>query len=306
MRAFVAVTDHDWFEFLRARPELDEVNFWQPSGSSRFRALDPGELFLFKLHAPQNYIVGGGFFQHFSTLPHDLAWDFFGEKNGAASLPEMRRRIERYRRVPEDRRADYQIGCILLTSPFFLSEAEWIRVPEDWAPNIVRGKTYDLARQPGLRLWEDVRARLQGSTIMDEPLEQPSVYGPPILVTPRLGQGTFRALVTDTYERRCAVTGEKALPVLDAAHIRPVSEGGRHLVDNGLLLRSDVHRLYDRGYVTVTPDHRFLVSRRLKDDFENGEPYFPYHGQGIWVPSRHDLRPRRDSLQWHADSVFRG
>src|SRR5207245_78783 len=41
----------------------------------------------------------------------------------------------------------------------------------------------------------------------------------------------------------------EALPVLHAAHIRPVSEGGRHLVTNGLLLRSDVHALFDRGYV---------------------------------------------------------
>jgi putative restriction endonuclease len=40
-------------------------------------------------------------------------------------------------------------------------------------------------------------------------------------VQPRLGQGAFRLLVTDAYQRRCAVTGERTLPVLDAAHIRP-------------------------------------------------------------------------------------
>jgi len=52
MKLYVGVTDNDWFRFLRDRPHLDEVNFWQPSGSSRFRALDPGGLFLFELHAP--------------------------------------------------------------------------------------------------------------------------------------------------------------------------------------------------------------------------------------------------------------
>lgn len=303
MRAFVAVTDKNWFDFLRARPEIDEVNFWRPRGSGDFKAIVPGELFLFKLHAPLNFIVGGGFFQHSPRLPVDTAWDFFREKNGAASLFEMRRQIERYRGAAEDRHANYDIGCILLVSPFFFDEAEWIPVPEDWAPNIVQGKTYDLRSGLGQRLWDDVRVWLQGSLIMDEPVEQPSLYGTPTLVTPRLGQGTFRALVTDTYERRCAVTSEK---VLDAAHIRPVSEGGRHLVENGLLLRSDIHRLYDRGYVTVTPDQRFLVSRRLKDDFENGEPYVPFHGQEIWVPSRAEQRPLREFLEWHADTVFRG
>jgi len=85
-----------------------------------------------------------------------------------------------------------------------------------------------------------------------------------------------------------------------------VSAGGRHRVDNGLLLRSDVHRLYDRGYVTVTPGRRFLVSRRLKDDFDNGEPYVPFLGRRIWVPQRPDLHSRRELLEWHADAVFRG
>jgi putative restriction endonuclease len=90
-------------------------------------------------------------------------------------------------------------------------------------------------------------------------------------VRQRLGQGTFRLLITDIYQKRCSVTGEKVLPVLQAAHIQPVSEGGTHRVDNGLLLRSDVHTLFDRGYVTVAPDFRVMVSSRLKKDFDNGE-----------------------------------
>ena len=104
MRTFVGVTDNDWFRFLRARPELDEVNFWQPSGRTRFRALQPGEPFLFKLHSPHDFVVGGGFFAHFSLLPHRLAWEFFEEKNGAASLEEMEQRIGKYRRAAEPRK----------------------------------------------------------------------------------------------------------------------------------------------------------------------------------------------------------
>lgn len=87
------------------------------------------------------------------------------------------------------------------------------------------------------------------------------------------------------------------------AHKRP---GGQHRIDNGLLLRTDIHRLFDRGYVTVTPDHRFRVSRRLKSDFDNGEPYYPLDGREIWVPARLEAQPSREFLEWHADSVFRG
>jgi putative restriction endonuclease len=57
VRLFVAVTDKSWFDQLSASAPHDEVNFWQPSGTTQFRALRPGELFLFKLHAPNNFIA---------------------------------------------------------------------------------------------------------------------------------------------------------------------------------------------------------------------------------------------------------
>ena len=72
----IAVTDGDWFEMLRQQPNLGEVNFWAPSAAN-FRALQPGELFLFKLHAPRNVIVGGGIFAYANALPCSLAWEAF-------------------------------------------------------------------------------------------------------------------------------------------------------------------------------------------------------------------------------------
>lgn len=121
----------------------------------------------------------------------------------------------------------------------------------------------------------------------------------------RLGQGAFRVLVTDIYKRQCAVTGERALPALDAAHIKPVSEEGRHRIDNGLLLRSDIHKLFDAGYVTVAPDYSFLASRKLKNDFDNGEEYLQLSGTKLWLPKRSEDRPNREFLEWHADVIFR-
>ena len=79
-------------------------------------------------------------------------------------------------------------------------------------------------------------------------------YGEPLLIRPRLGQGAFRVLVTDIYQRRCAVTQERTLPALEAAHIRPYGEGGQHEAQNGLLLRRDIHSLFDAGYVNRMKD----------------------------------------------------
>jgi putative restriction endonuclease len=302
MRIRIAVTDNDWFRFLRQQPGIDEVNFWQPSGERAFRALNPGELLLFKLHSPLDFIVGGGFFVRFVSFPYTFVWEAFGPKNGAATIDEMRRRIEKYRRAPVG--PNDPIGCIILGQPFFWDERRWIPVPEDFARNIVQGKTYEADSATARRLWEEVSLRLSLSAA--EIAEPRPMYGEPVLQRLRLGQGTFRTLITDNYQRRCAVTGEKALPVLEAAHIRPVGEGGQHRLDNGLLLRADVHRLFDAGYVTVSPEGRFLVSHRLKDDYDNGEPYFPFHGKAIWVPGDPTSQPDRQALEWHSDAVFRG
>ena len=312
MRAYVAVTDYDWFRDLRdQRPPVDEVNFWQPGGQRLFRALAPGELFLFKLHSPRNYVVGGGFLAATSLLPVTLAWDTFGRKNGARSLLEMRERVARYRRAVADPRADYTVGCIVLAEPFFLDERDWIPVPLDFQLNTVQGKTYDLTAGTGRALYDTVQARLATLrptvvTAVHEPTPPGAVPHALILARRRLGQGAFRVLVTDSYERRCAVTGERTLPVLDAAHIRPVASGGEHQADNGLLLRSDIHTLFDRGYVAVTADHRFEVSRRLREDFENGRHYYALAGTPVRVPAAPERRPAPHLLTWHAEHVFLG
>src|SRR5262249_37876039 len=152
-----------------------------------------------------------------------------------------------------------------LTQPFFFAERDWISVPASWSPNIVTFKTYDASEGDGAALWTAIQERLARSEVPMVPAaaEQPR-YGAPKLVRPRLGQGAFRVMVTDAYRRRCAITGERTLPALEAAHIKPFAEGGSHNPSNGLLFRRDIHALFDIGYVTLTPDLRFNVSRRIK------------------------------------------
>jgi putative restriction endonuclease len=93
MRGYVAVTDTDWYEFLSARPELTEVNFWRPRSKNRFAALNPGEFFFFKLKAAEGNPVVGGIFADWEPSPLSVAWEFYREGNGAASLDELRRLI---------------------------------------------------------------------------------------------------------------------------------------------------------------------------------------------------------------------
>lgn len=297
IRLVVAVTDKDWFDHLRLIPQLDEANFWSPSPSS-FRALTAGELFLFKLHSPNDFIVGGGVFAYANVTPCSLAWEAFGEKNGASSFPQMRAHIARYREAAESDRSDFPIGCRILTTPFFLPPERWIPVPASWARNIVKFKTYSTAEEDGLHLWNAVQAHLAAARA-GAVREEQARFGAEQRFRPRLGQGSFRMLVTDSYDRRCAVTRERTLPVLDAAHIIPYGEGGTHQPSNGILLRRDIHSLFDRGYVTVTPELRFEVSRRIREDYENGRDYYALHGREVAVPPSSGLRPDPVALRWH-------
>lgn len=137
MKMYVGLTDYNWHSILKDA-DCDEVNFWKPSGVS-FKAIDANELFLFKLHSPNNYIVGGGFFVKYSILPTYLAWDAFGIKNGARNLEKLNESVAKYRNNDSK-----NIGCIILTEPFFFSEQDWIPVPPDWSKNIQTGKTYSI------------------------------------------------------------------------------------------------------------------------------------------------------------------
>jgi len=282
-----------------------------------FRAIARGEPFLFKLRSPHKAIAGFGFFERYESLPAWLAWDCFEEMNGAADFDAMVDRICRLRRAddPSDRSGDFQIGCVMLSAPVFFDEDEWIEPPKDWArTGIQRGKTYDLQVGEGRRVFRQCLERAQALSrywnIEPAPPEEfgedPERYGTPVLIRPRLGQGLFSLAVRDAYEGACAITREHSVPVLEAAHIKPYSRGGQHRVSNGLLLRRDLHRLYDRGYVTVTPDYCFRVGDRLRDEFKNGRTYYDLNGAKIHLPEQPALRPSQQLLDWHQKDVFKG
>jgi putative restriction endonuclease len=216
----------------------------------------------------------------------------------------MRARIARYRRTDPNDRSDFEIGCRILTQPFFFDEGDWIAMPPSWSANIVSFKTYNTGDAEGLALWEAVNDRLARPEFagMAEPAAR---FGEPHLIRPRLGQGAFRVVVTDIYQRRCAVTQERTLPALEAAHIRPYGVGGDHEARNGLLLRRDIHSLFDAGYVTVTPQLHFEVSRRIREEFENGRHYYALHGQPVSTPQEARQRPDPAALSWHNEHCFR-
>lgn len=206
MNFWVGITDSDWYSFHAGKDFVEEVNFWSPSART-FKAIAWGQPFLFKLKG-RPFIGGGGFFTKSFQLPLGIAWETFVEANGAATFAEFQRLI-RANRNDKEVQEDPVIGCTVLVEPFFFDENDWIhfRLPA----GIQTGKRFDAREPEGNALWAQVQMRLaetERKTFGPATIaaQESSRFGKPALVIPRLGQGSFRLLIADAYQRRCAMT----------------------------------------------------------------------------------------------------
>lgn len=313
MTPFVANTDRRWFDFLSTRMTggvIDEVNFWQPRSKRPMKRMQPGEPVFFRLKKPTYAIAGYGFFAHFECLTIEMAWRLFGWRNGADSEAAFLDRIGGYRRAdlldPAQRRR--LMGCTILRDVRLWPDHVWMPWNDSrgWQRNIVQGRT-----ETG-RNASDLLARLALDT---QPLPadlgerfHPLDFDERVFVERRVarreGQGTFRLRLQAAYGG-CAITGECTQPVLDAAHIQPYLGPASNHVQNGLLLTKEWHTLFDSGYVTVTPDYQIKVSEALREVWNNGHRYYPFHGQPLRrCPQSDALKPSRDALAWHAEHCF--
>ena len=244
-------------------------------------------------------------------MPQSCLYRSRGKHLGSRTTLEVMTRCgcasEGYVIVRNHHRATTRLGPGLSSNRFSFQESFGFRNQLRRANSIVVGKTYSTEDQEGLRLWERVietsQAALRPFAGVAEPQRR---FGEPTLIVPRLGQGAFRVSVTDAYGRTCAISGGKVLPALDAAHIKPYSFGGTHEVSNGILLRRDIHSVFDAGYVTFDEDLRFVVSDRVRSDFNNGEEYRRLHGQRLNLPAMSIHQPQQEVLRWHNQNKFLG
>lgn len=304
VKIYIGNTDLRWFDFLANAGELDEVNFWQPSPRN-FRAVGPGEFFAFRLKSPRNVIGGFGIVSNLQVLPIQLAWETFGTKNGVASLDDFITKIQSYR--SEERvTPNTEIGCRILVQPVFLKQEFWQPLPDNWSGNIVSGRSYNTDESDGRDLWQRLDELYQFYQARNiSQLQEPSRrFGDPTLIRPRLGQGAFRISVIEAYKRECALSAGRVLPALEAAHIKPFHLGGEHVESNGILLRRDIHSVFDAGLATFDADFKFVVSPKVKEIFNNGHEYRRLHGQRLSLPSNPEHHPAQSALEWHRDQRF--
>ena len=279
---YVGITDTNWFSLLREdyiNGELgDRVNFWTP-GTREFKAIEPGELFLFKLHnkkstGEKGEIVGGGYFSYYEHMSILNAWDKYGRGNGRESLQKMQESIKGMQQK-NNMEIGTEIGCIILDNVFFLDK--WIDEPSDWGKSIVSGKRYTTDTEVGAELFETVSLSIKSQSKteseiiheINEEIKTLELQGAERLavIKTRVNQSVFRERLLNKYTTCCLCKVQNPA-LLIASHIKPwtASEPNEKLdVENGFLLCPNHDALFDGGYITFGDDGKIIISDRLSE-----------------------------------------
>jgi hypothetical protein len=115
-------------------------------------------------------------------------------------------------------------------------------------------------------------------------------------VVQRRGQTKFRGELLSAYYGRCCISGCDVTDALEAAHISPYNGPQTNHVTNGLLLRADLHTLFDLGLLTISGAMRVVLAPRLRDT-----AYGEFHGRTLTLPTTAAMRPNTVLLAEHRE-----
>ena len=154
-------------------------------------------------------------------------------------------------------------------------------------------------RKANLKTQNVIEKWMKSSSVRRKPPTLKPVKFKKVSIQQRQGQAEFRQALMIAYNYKCAVTGCDVRDTLQAAHIVPVSNSGQHRIQNGLLLRADIHNLFDRGLLTI--DNQYKVS--LHSAIRSSLAYKALHGKKLAVvPSMKGLKPNLKLLAQHRKS----
>lgn len=292
----LAPTDIEWFNFLRQNASLTTVNFWTPTDWN-VKRLSEGDYWYFVLKGREpRKLGGGGRFSHYEIVKVSEAWERYGIANGVESKELLTKKLNDYKkRNPQhyEYQTDPKVGCIILNDCIFLDDANQRPVSEyalDFAPSIVKYKTFPLAPLQLYGLGSTLGQEYDAA-ISDEDARRRVVSS----IVNRQGQGSFRQSLITAYNSKCAITGYDAIDALEAAHIMPYRGPHSNVVRNGLLLRSDIHTLFDLRKITISPEYRVILHPDLINTCYN-----ELNGKKIALPANRSDWPSPQALRKHS------
>jgi hypothetical protein len=114
----------------------------------------------------------------------------------------------------------------------------------------------------------------------------------------RLGQQRFREAMFGRFGESCAFTGPQPPGALEAAHLYLFAKNPKHDLRGGLLLRADLHALFDRYLITIDP---VSWSIQVAPELRSYPHLADLDGRAVQLAEH--LRPRLDYVQDHADTA---
>lgn len=286
----ISPTDIDWFKFLRTEGLNSEINFWTPTPWNVSR-LAKGDKLYFMLKSPIRKIGGYGQFVEYKNMSVNDAWNKYGYKNGCASKKELIERLDSYKAsnsTDERSVTETEIGCIVLTNAMYFDDDKFMDLDNyeiDFSRFIVKIKYFN-ELDP---LETEINATIKDFELLPATSEKLKKSR---LVTERKGQGNFRAIITRAYSNKCCITNESTPELVEAAHIQSYIDENSNHVKNGLLLRVDLHKLYDNGLMYIDESFVIHISPEVKSAY-----YRELNGKTISLPTNLNDYPSKDALK---------
>ena len=303
---------HRWYsivknEYISAGSAA--TNFWtvkQGEAPDELAGLKPGSLVLNVVDEGDHfYIVGGGYFLNWGELKPVEAWERFGVRNGYSSFDDLKEEIAK-----QGGNADSTLISTILFGTFIFSRHEVLMVPDEFKAEFSGGKSRFMlsVNEPlGRYLERMLRDRRAGLNSDEYSSDWRGIYYLAARHVEHSDIDGFYAAVLAAYNFKCAVTGSEVQPLLDVANIQPCYSNTFQSVQNGILMRTDLHRLFSEGYITLryTQDLsaiEVMVSKTIKT--VGGADYLQYDGRRLTLPADKTKWPKREYLEWHQHKCF--
>lgn len=287
----ISPTDNHWFNFLKGSGLNSNVNFWTPTPWN-LKKLNPGDRLYFMLKSPIRKIGGFGEFREYKNLTSTQAWNEFGYRNGRNSRQEFIDSIQGYIDKNSSKFGGapinidtYEIGCIVLENCEFWENDLFLEPKDqsiDFATQVVTIK-YFAQEDP----FKEAQPILERFDLVDLPRKDKQRF-----TNTREGQSAFKGKILKVYNNTCCVSGETIAELLEAAHIQEYRNKKSNHIQNGLLLRVDLHRLYDNQLLYIDSDYTIHISNLVASPI-----YRQFHGLKITVPSIVNYRPSNQALK---------
>ncbi len=302
---------HNWYELIRANYITNgsaKVNVWYPSGAEHedFSVAEPGTPALFVLTDPneREFIAGGGFFQRTEEMPLQKAWNLYGVRNGVMDFEDFKARNRALGGKDED-----PIVCSVISGTFIFARTDAVYIPDEFQESF---KTYERKElpmnEPICKYLSKVALQRRNPELQEGRSENdwPGIY---VMASQRNSfslSSLFQTRMMKLYDFKCAITGCTSRPVLDVAHIKTMFDDNFQSENNGIVMRTDLHRLFSQGYMTAFYNDKGEVELEVSDTLKDecADEYLKYQGTILSLPEDKIYWPSREYLEWHRKIRF--